>query len=102
MLVALVGFLYLGKVAQPINRLHLGMMAILIAGMAYSVMFMPKLFGINSITTEAAMLLVVFLIATEGLFRYIHKGVGIGKWISERRKARKLEKRRGRRRKSTE
>lgn len=102
MLVALVGFLYLGKVAQPINRLHLGMMAILIAGMAYSVMFMPKLFGINSITTEAAMLLVVFLIATEGLFRYIHKGVGIGKWISERRKARKLEKRRGRRRKSAE
>lgn len=99
MLVALVGFLYLAKVATPFNRLHIGMMAILIAGMAYSVLFMPRLFGINSITTEAAMLLVVFLIATEGLFRYVHKGVGFGAWLSRRREMKRLAKRKNSKRK---
>ena len=38
---------------------------------------MPELLGISSISMQAAMLLVVFLIATEAVFRYIYKFVGL-------------------------
>lgn len=93
MLVALVGFLFLGKVAVPRNRLHVGMIAILILGMAYCVIFMPQLFDIDAITMKAAMLLVVFLIATEGLFRYVHRFVEVSTNVSEQRQTRKAEKR---------
>ena len=93
MLVALVGFLFLGKVAVPPNKLHIGMMVALILGMAYCVIFMPQLFDIDAITMKAAMLLVVFLIATEGLFRYVHKGIGIMANISEQRQNKKEAKR---------
>ena len=103
MLVALVGFLFLTKVAVPMNRLHVAMIAALIAGMAYCVVFMPQLFDIDAITTKAAMLLVVFLIATEGLFRYVHKLVGgftalrkKRRNISERRQAKKRQQRKRR------
>ena len=93
MLVALVGFLFLGKVAVPPNKIHVGMIAALILGMAYCVIFMPQLFDIDAITMKAAMLLVVFLIATEGLFRYIHKGIGVAATFSERHQTRREEKR---------
>ncbi len=93
MLVALVGFLFLGKVAIPANRLHVGMIVALILGMAYCVVFMPQLFDVGAITMKAAMLLIVFLIATEGLFRYVHKGIGIAATISEHRHNKREEKR---------
>ncbi len=100
MLVALVGFLFLGKVAKPTNKFHIGMIAVLIAGMAYSVLFIPQVFGIDGITVRAAMLLVVFLIATEGLFRYVHKFIGAiakaGEKHREKRELKRLEKRRRR------
>ena len=101
MLVALVGFLFLGKVALPNSRLHIAMIALLIAGMAYCVFFMPELFGISPITTKAAMLLTVFLIATEGLFRYIHKFTDT--WAAMETKRRKRiedKKARGKKRRS--
>ena len=96
MLVALVGFMILGKVAKPTNKFHVGLVAVMILGMGYCVFFKPEMFGINSISTQAAMLLVVFLIATEGLFRYVYKFTGLfarlGK--SERRE-RKAKRRKG-------
>ena len=97
MLVALVGFLFLGKVATPMNKLHGIMMGLLIAGMAGCILFMPGLFGIESITMEAAMLLAVFLIATEGLFRYVHKIIGKIVYAGDRRRDRQEEKARERR-----
>ena len=72
-LVALVGFMILGKVAKPLNALHIGLIAAMLLGMAYCLFFQRSFFGINEISTQAMMLLIVFLIATEGLFRYIYK-----------------------------
>ncbi|MGC2873645.1 cation-translocating P-type ATPase [Ihubacter sp. rT4E-8] len=72
-LVGLVGFMILGKIARPFNALHTALIAVMVGGMAFCTFFMPDLFGINSISGQAAMLLVVFLIATEALFRYIYK-----------------------------
>ena len=73
MLVALVGFMILGKVAKPANTLHISLIVVMIAGMAYCIFFQRDFFGIDVISTQAMMLLVVFLIATEALFRYIYK-----------------------------
>jgi cation-transporting ATPase E len=72
-LVALVGFMILAKVATPMNRLHAGLIIVMLAGMVYCLFFKREFFGINAISGQALMLLIVFLIATEGLFRYIYK-----------------------------
>ena len=86
MLVALVGFMILGKVAKPTNGLHIALITACVAGMGYCVFFMPEMFGINSISTQAAMLLVVFLIATEAVFRYVYKFIGLFSMIGSSRK----------------
>ena len=75
MLVALVGFMILAKVAKPMNKLHIAMIVVMLLGMGYCIFFQKDFFGINHISTQAMMLLVVFLIATEALFRYIYKFV---------------------------
>lgn len=72
-LVGLVGFMILGKVAKPTNFFHVALIAVMLLGMAYCFFFQKSFFGINEISTQAMMLLVVFLIATEGLFRYVYK-----------------------------
>ena len=96
MLVALVGFMILGKVAKPTNKFHVALIAVMIAGMGYCVFFKPEMFGINSISTQAAMLLVVFLIATEGLFRYVYKFTGLfAKLGKSGRQERKAKRRKG-------
>lgn len=97
MLVALVGFMILAKVAKPSNMFHVGLVAVCVAGMGYCVFFMPEMFGINSISTQAAMLLAVFLIATEAVFRYIYKFVGLFSLIGTGRKKRRGRKKSRRR-----
>ena len=72
-LVALVEFLILARVAQPMNRLHLGMMIVMVAGFFYAIIFHNELFGIDPMNWQCVLLLVVFLIATEALFRYFYK-----------------------------
>lgn len=94
MLVALVGFLFLGKVASPQNKLHVIMIAALIAGMTGCIISAPNWFGIDGITMKASMLLIVFLIATEGLFRYIHKFVDWFAALGAKSRRRKEDKRR--------
>lgn len=97
-LVALVGFMILGKVARPVNAFHTGLIAVMLVGMGYCLFFQKDFFGIDEISTQAMMLLIVFLIATEGLFRYIYKFTSLcGRIIygnpEKRRKAKKDKKR---------
>ena len=95
-LVGLVGFMILGKVAKPTNLFHGGLIAVMLLGMVYCLIFQKEFFGINEISTQAMMLLVVFLIATEGLFRYVYKFTSlcgrILKGNPEKRKSRKSRK----------
>ncbi len=91
MLVALVGFMILAKVAKPANKLHIALVCAMVLGMGYCVLFTPQMFGINSISMQAAMLLVVFLIATEAVFRYVYKFVGL---FSQNKKKKKRGKHR--------
>lgn len=72
-LVALVEFMILGRVAKPMNRLHLGMMIVMIAGFFYMIVFHSELFGISPLNWQCVLLLTVFMIATEAVFRYFYK-----------------------------
>lgn len=95
-LVALVGFMILGKVAKPANLFHTALIAVMLVGMGYCLFFQKDFFGINEISTQAMMLLVVFLIATEGLFRYVYKFTSLcGRVLKgnpEKRKKKKSKK----------
>ena len=95
-LVGLVGFMILAKVAQPPNKLHVTLIAVMLLGMAYCLFFVKDFFGIEPISTQAAMLLVVFLIATEALFRYIYKFTNLcGKLLRKVPRRKKSKKVRG-------
>lgn len=98
MLVALVGFLFLTKVAVPHNKFHVAMIGAVVLGMAFCVIFIPDMFGISGITTRATMLLAVFLIATEAVFRYMHSAFGAGAYVQQKRVEKKEAKRVERRR----
>ncbi len=76
-LVALVEFMILGRVAKPMNRLHLGMMLVMIAGFFYMIIFHSSLFGISPLNWQCVLLLVVFMLATEAVFRYFYKGTAL-------------------------
>ena len=98
-LVALVGFMILGKVAKPANAFHIGLITVMLVGMGYCLFFQREFFGIDEISTQAMMLLIVFLIATEGLFRYVYKFTSLcgriiyGNPEKRRKKAKKDKKR---------
>lgn len=83
MLVALVGFMILIKVCETPTRIHVALVISMLIGIGYCIIFKSSLFGIDGITTQATMLLIVFLIATEALFRYIQAFVALmGKLIT--------------------
>ena len=92
-LVALVEFMILARVAKPMNRLHLGMMFVMVAGFFYMIIFHNALFGISPLNWQCVLLLVVFMIATEAVFRYFYKLTALlGAFIAaSRRKAREAK-----------
>lgn len=70
-IVAIVGFMILYRIASPMNRLHWIMLIGVIAGWLLCVMEISHLFAINSISKQCAMLLIVFAMLTEPLLRYL-------------------------------
>ena len=72
-LVALVEFMILARVAKPMTKMHLIMMAALIVGFFYAIIFHNELFGISDMTWQTMLLLIVFLIATQAVFRYFYR-----------------------------
>ena len=72
-LVALVEFMILARVARPMTRMHLIMMIALVTGFFYMIIFHNELFGISDMTWQTMLLLIVFLIATQAVFRYFYR-----------------------------
>ena len=70
-IVAIVGFMILYRIASPMNRLHWIMLIGVIAGWLFCVMEISHLFAINSISKQCAMLLIVFAMLTEPMLRYL-------------------------------
>lgn len=86
-LVALGEFLILARVAKPYNRLHVGMLAVMVAGFLYMILFHSRLFGISSMNWKSMLLLAVFLIVTEAIFRYFYRiSTFIGRYFQREKK----------------
>ena len=71
MLLAIVGFMILYKICQPINLFRGFVWVGCIIGFLVCIFFLPDLFGITGMSTRCIMLFLVFSIATEPVFRYL-------------------------------
>ena len=70
MLLAIVGFMILYRISQPMNTERWGILALSGAGLLISSIFFPWLFALDEMTTRCVMLFVVFALVTEPLLRY--------------------------------
>lgn len=70
-IVAIVGFMILYKIASPMTKGHWIMLIGVIAGWLFCVIEISHLFAINSISKQCAMLLLIFAMLTEPLLRYL-------------------------------
>lgn len=71
LLLAVVGMMILYRISKPLNILRLCVIITMVIGLGVSILFFHRLFGITSVSVQCAMLLVVFTIVTEPLFRYL-------------------------------
>ena len=82
-LVAVVGFMILYRIAKPMNIGHIIMMIGVVAGWLFCMLFVSKFFAITGISKQCAMLMVVFAIITEPALRYLSLIVeGLHDWGS--------------------
>ncbi len=70
-LLAIVGFMILYRIAKPMSKLHIAMMLGLVAGFLYCLFFAGGFFSITGISRQCAMLMVVFAVTTEPVLRYL-------------------------------
>ncbi|MCR4587551.1 MAG: HAD-IC family P-type ATPase [Lachnospiraceae bacterium] len=68
--VAIVGFMILYRIMCPMRRMHTGLLIGVILGWLASMLFLPAFFGVNALTKQSAMLMVVFALLTEPVLRY--------------------------------
>ena len=80
-LVAIVGFMILHRIARPMNTGHIVMLVGVIAGWILCMLFGGSFFGITGISKQCEMLMVIFAIITEPFLRYLSL---IVEWISAR------------------
>ena len=70
-LVAIVGFMILHRIARPMNTGHIVMLVGVIAGWILCMLFGGSFFGITGISKQCEMLMVIFAIITEPVLRYL-------------------------------
>lgn len=80
-LVAIVGFMILHRIARPMSTGHIVMLVGVIAGWILCMLFGGSFFGITGISKQCEMLMVIFAIITEPVLRYLSL---IVEWISAR------------------
>lgn len=71
MLLAVVGFMILGKISAPFNRMKWGILALNLFGLLFAGIFLGQLFAISAMSEICILLMVVFAFASESLFRYL-------------------------------
>ncbi len=75
LLMSFVGFMILYRISKPLNRWRRGIIVTMMFGLLFCSVFMSHLFSISDISTKTTMLLIVFVIASEAVFRYITIGI---------------------------
>ena len=84
LLVTIVGFFMLWRVAKPLNRLHLGMMGGLVLALLLIILFLPGAFSLTPLSFGGGLVLTVFVLlipsvhwlltkALEGLDLFFHR-----------------------------
>ncbi len=71
MLLAVVGFMILGKISYPFNRMKWGILALNVFCLLFSGIFLGQLFAMSAMSKICILLMVVFAFAAESLFRYL-------------------------------
>ena len=71
MLLAIVGFMILYKISQPMNPLRVTVWIGCLAGLLFCGIFLNQLFAITGMSEVCILLFVVFSFATESAFRYL-------------------------------
>ncbi len=75
LLVTIVGFFMLWKVAKPVNRLHLGMMGGLILGLLLIVAVIPGLFSLSPLSFGGYLVLTVFVLLIPSVIWLLNKAL---------------------------
>ena len=75
LLVTIVGFFMVWKVAKPANRLHLGMMGGLIAGLVFIVLVIPGVFSLSPLSFGSLLILTVFVLLIPSVIWLLNKGL---------------------------
>jgi len=71
MLLAVVGFMILGKISYPLNPMKWAILLGNIAGLLFCGIFLGQLFAMSAMSEICILLMVVFAFASEALFRYL-------------------------------
>ena len=80
-LIAVVGFMILYHIAKPMTTPHAILIAAMVIGWLFCMLFFSELFAITTITGKCAMLMIVFAVITEPVFRYLIRLVeAVQKW----------------------
>ena len=80
-LVAVVGFMILYHIAKPMTTPHAILIAAMVIGWLFCMLFFSELFAITAVTGKCAMLMIVFAVITEPVFRYLIQLVeAVQKW----------------------
>lgn len=92
-LLAIVGVMILYRIASPMTKFHWVMWFGMIFGLLFCMTFLNQIFAISSLSQKSSMLLVIFAIITEPLFRYtsllIKKIWELAAWAGEKLRKRK-------------
>ena len=75
LLVTIVGFFVVWKLAKPINRLHIGMMTGLILMLLVIVVFFPSLFSLSALSFGGYLVLAVFILLIPSVVWLLNKGL---------------------------
>ena len=86
-LLAIVGFMILFKISHPMNKFRWLVWGCMIIGLAFCFIVLPGMFSIGPLTEKCVMVLIVFSVATEPIFRYLSHGLSR---LQRRQKRRKL------------
>ncbi len=70
-ILAIVGMMVLYQIASPMTKIHWLLLACMMGGLVYCMIFVRSIFGISRISRNCLMLLVIFAILTEPTFRYL-------------------------------
>ncbi|MCI6990556.1 MAG: HAD-IC family P-type ATPase [Clostridiales bacterium] len=75
LLVTIVGFFMVWKVAKPLNRLHLGMMGGLILALVFIVLVIPGAFSLTTLSFGGVLVLTVFVLLIPSVIWLLNKAL---------------------------